>query len=948
MLALKTGGQYTIARREYANVTWPFTLPESPQQVQRGSLMSADRKKELYVEATQQIKAGKYGQASKALKELMALEPSNIEYRRLSASLNLKLGNMISARVVYDALVQEAMQMRDFRLAESLLKEYLAAGPRYLPFLELLGRVYEESDQAMLAANEYGKALQILMEDADPGEAAHAADLHAKIRTLSPNNPVLSQYDPAKFSQGASAAAPTPLETAFKMSAPAPPPVAPPPTAPPAPPSAPAPPPRPAAEEIPLVEDDLSDILTASGQHTVRPVAPKREIPPPPPPPPLVEDDLTEILSKPIPKRPPQPRREVPPPPPPPPPQEEKPSLAKALFGFLHPSPAPEAAPAPPAQEAPPAATIAPSPSQSAPTSSPAEAAPAALPQWKPWEPEEAATPAPEPATAEPATPPQGTEWKPWQPPEPEAAPPVQEATPAVSAAPPGKLGTAPGFLVVDSRKGAEESAPSLGPALGEGAPIPTKGRAAAPPLPRRAAVRRTGGLAKAVKTLVTVAVVVTGLTAAGFGALVVGCFLLEQSPSDAFRNFTSAPRPVVQNPRKNASLLLLGFDADAGRDPMAEGYERQQKAASAQAIQCAWDQPPSSTMRFPDEVSTVETWWRGPDPVGQFQKEAARVQGWTAASPVLLERYRQWLEMPFEDSGYGTFAVPNCALILTAHRLYVAEGFGQGLEKGIARLEQDLKAWRAVLPQARTLPVKELAFVIFNDDLTLLAGVFSRPDVSGDTVSDLVKFTKPLEQVERSLRWAMQNALVVDSKLFATNALFDAVKDPSPLVRLLAWLPLPKQRALNAYADHFEALLKAADQPLTKPPTLYEFARTPAKTVMDYLTNPLDNLIPSRTVIAWDQQVGLVFDTEARLRLVGVSALLRGASRKAIPGRIAEAGSKYTDPFTELPMLLNPARGVIYSIGHNRRDDDGDPKLDVAIAWPFTEPSRDAPKGRR
>lgn len=485
-------------------------------------------------------------------------------------------------------------------------------------------------------------------------------------------------------------------------------------------------------------------------------------------------------------------------------------------------------------------------------------------------------------------------------------------------------------------------------PAFGESAPIPVRGRAPAPPLPRRAASgRRAGGLGRAVRTLVTLTMVVAGLAAAGFGALAIGCFLIEKSPSDVVRNFVGSPPPSAQNPRKNAYLLLVGFDADAGRDPMTEGYERLQKSVSVQPIQCAWEQASSSTMRFPKETSVVETWWQGPDPAGQFQKEADRIHGWTAGSPVLLERYRQWLDMPFEDSGYGTFAVPNCPLILAAHRLHVAEGFGQGVSKGIDGLEQDIKAWRAVLAQARTLPVKQLAFAIFNDDLTLIAGAFSRPDVPGDTVSDLVKFTKPLEQVERSLRWSMQNALTVDTKLFATNALFNAVQNPSPVVRVLMWLPLPKQRALNAYADHFEALLKAADQPLTQPPRLYEFARTPAKTVMDYLVNPLDNLVPSRSVIAWDQQVGMVFETEARLRLVGVSALLRGASRKAIPARIAEAGSKYTDPFTELPMLLNPSRGRIYSIGKNQKDDDGDPRLDVSIAWPFSELPKDATKGR-
>ena len=913
-----------------------------------------DKRKELFNEATQEIRAGKYGQASKVLKELMALEPSNIEYRRLSASLNLKLGNMISAKAVYDSLVQEAMQMRDFRLAESLLREYLAAAPRYLPFLEQLGQVCEDNNNAMVAANEYGKVLQILMTDADPSEAAHAAELHTKIQNLSPNNPALAQYDAAKFSRTASA--PPPIATAFTVSTPAPPPFVAPPVAPPAPPSAPAspaPPPRVAADDAPMVDDDLTGVLASSGKFIARPPPPKRAVPPPPPPPPMVEDDLTDLLSRPIPTRPPLPKREVPPPPPPPPPQEEKPSLAKALFGFLQsatvpePVPAPEPPPPPVAEEPPPPpppVAVEPPPAPAPPP--PVEAAPAASPHWKPWQaeqPAEASAPAaePEPAVAEPPAQPQETAWKAWQPAEPESAPPI-----AASAPPSSKpLGTGAGFLVVDSRRGlGGESMPSLGGS----APIPTKGRATEAPLPRRAATsRRAGGLGLAVKKLVTFVTVVAGLAAAGFGALAVGSFLLEKSPTDGFRNFTGSPPLSAQNPRKNASLLLAGFDADAGRDPMTDGYERMQKPASAQPIQCVWEPSSSSTMRFPDETSALETWWQGPDPIGQFQKEAGRIQGWIAGSPILLERYRQWLGMPFEDSGYGTFAVPNCALILTAHRLHVAEGFGQGVAKGIDRLEQDLTAWRRVLAQARTLPVKQLAFALFNDDLTLLTGVFSRPDVTGDTVSDLVKLTKPLEQVERSLRWSMQNALAVDTKLFASNALFDAVQDPSPLVRVLTWLPLPKQRALNAYTNHFEALLRSSDQPLTKPPLLYEFASTPAKTVFDYATNPLDNLVPSRSTIAWDQQVGMVFDTEARLRLVAVSARLRGASRKAIPGRIAEAGSKFTDPFTELPMLLNPAREVIYSIGRNHKDDDGDPKLDVSVAWPFTEPPKDTSRGR-
>jgi hypothetical protein len=490
-----------------------------------------------------------------------------------------------------------------------------------------------------------------------------------------------------------------------------------------------------------------------------------------------------------------------------------------------------------------------------------------------------------------------------------------------------------------------DESAPSLGAAMPK---IPA-GRRAPPPMPIRAVGRRAGGLRQAVRKLTMAAVglgITTGLV---LGVLVLTCLVLEQGPSDAFRNFSGAPPLSSQDPRRNAYALLLGFDADAGRDPMAEGYERLQGPISAKSVQCAWEAPPSS-MRFSAEASAVETWWLGPDPVGQFQGEAARIQGWTAGSPVLMGRYRQWLGMPFEDGGYGKFAVPNCPLIVAAHRLHVAEGFGQGLARGIEVLEQDLTLWRTALAQARTLPVKQLALVILNDDLTLLAGVFSRPELTPDTVSRLAQseLLKPLEQIERSLRWPMQNALAMDAKLFGTSALFDAVRDPSPLLQILAHLPLPQQRALNAYADYYEALIKAADQPLTKPPLLYEFARTPARSVLDYVTNPLDNLVPSRTVIAWDQQVGAVMDTEARLRLVGVTAMLRGVPRKNIPVRIAQAGPRYTDPYTELPLLLNTSRGLIYSMGRNRKDDDGDPKLDVSVPWPMNEPPREAPKGRR
>jgi hypothetical protein len=662
----------------------------------------------------------------------------------------------------------------------------------------------EENGKGLVAANEYGKALQILLEDADPDEANHAADLYGKIQRLSPNNPALAQYDPTKFTRAPQPAAPSPLETAMKMQEAAPPPVPPPAPVVQAPLAAapsPAPPPAPAAlagqkpakrakllDDAPMVDDDLTEVLTPKERPKPKP-APQPAAPLPPP---MVDDDLTDLLSRPIPKVTKVPKIEVPPPS-----AEEKPSLAKTLFGFFQssPAPAPPPAEAPPA-EAPPAEAPQAEAPPSPPLAAPVEAAAAAPPQWKPWqsETEEAPAPVAEAPPAAPPAEPQAAEWKPWQ--------PSESTAPAAHAgAPPAGKGD---FFVVDSKKGTGGSAPSLGTAMPK---IPARGRTSAPPMPLRAVGRRAGGLGQAMRKLTMAAVglgIVAGLL---LGTLAIGCLILEKSPSDAFRNFSGAPPLSSQDPRRNAYALLLGFDADAGRDPMAEGYERAQVPVSAKSIQCAWEDT-SSPMRFPAEAAAVETWWLVPDPVGQFQREAARIQGWTAGSPVLMGRYRQWLGMEFEDAGYGKFAVPNCALVVMAHRLHVAEGFGQGLARGIDGLEKDLSAWRKVLAQARTLPVKQMALTIVNDDLTLLAGVFSRPELTPDTVSELAQLTKPLEQVERSLRWPMQNALTMDAKLFGTSALFDAVRNPSPLINVLAHLPLPKQRVLNAHADYFEALI--------------------------------------------------------------------------------------------------------------------------------------------
>ncbi|MDA2911614.1 tetratricopeptide repeat protein, partial [Nitrospiraceae bacterium AH_259_D15_M11_P09] len=156
--------------------------------------MKADRRQALLQDATKHMNAGKFGQASKLLKELLSSEPADQKARRLSATLNLKLGNRITAKTLFETLVKEALGSQDRRLAESLLREYLEAGPRYVPFLQLLGQVCEENGNRKAAAVEYGKALTILIEDEDTEDAELPAKLYAKIKALNPTEPVLGQF----------------------------------------------------------------------------------------------------------------------------------------------------------------------------------------------------------------------------------------------------------------------------------------------------------------------------------------------------------------------------------------------------------------------------------------------------------------------------------------------------------------------------------------------------------------------------------------------------------------------------------------------------------------------------------------------------------------------------------------------------------------------------------
>ena len=174
-------------------------------------------------------------------------------------------------------------------------------------------------------------------------------------------------------------------------------------------------------------------------------------------------------------------------------------------------------------------------------------------------------------------------------------------------------------------------------------------------------------------------------------------------------------------------------------------------------------------------------------------------------------------------------------------------------------------------------------------------------------------------------------------SKAAPTSLKIDKTNDRPLYVTLAAAMPLPVQRRSNAYADYYEAANKAvAEGRYTNLPKPSSFIRTPAVSAVDYVANPIEHIIGIEPLPSWDPYVGRMVETDARLRLASLQVWIRrGAQEGNLLTRIAKAGQVYYDPFTGLPMLVDQQRGVMYSVGQDGKDQEGDPLRDVVATIP-------------
>jgi tetratricopeptide (TPR) repeat protein len=156
--------------------------------------------------ANTQMNGGQYGPAEAALSELLSREPGEPEVCRLLAKVHLKAGQIVVARGEIQFFAETAIRSGDYKMAESMIQEFLEVNPTSVTMLELLGKTYEESGDKTTAVTHYGRAVEVLLEHPDPDNPTLPNEIFDKIKELTSSGPVVAKLT-ALFKAGQSAPA---------------------------------------------------------------------------------------------------------------------------------------------------------------------------------------------------------------------------------------------------------------------------------------------------------------------------------------------------------------------------------------------------------------------------------------------------------------------------------------------------------------------------------------------------------------------------------------------------------------------------------------------------------------------------------------------------------------------------------------------------------------------
>ncbi len=190
--------QFVNAEKQVTGGGPPRPSPAGQPETSRSP---ASQPADMLGEARRRLAAGQFEGAEAMLSQLLSREPGNPEICRLLAQLHLKQGQVNVALNEYRFLAGTALRSQDYELAESLINEFLAVEPQSVPLLELLGDLYEEKGDPVMAATHLGKGIAILLERPDPHLPSLPAELYERVKTLDPHGQTRMQltsiFEPA-------------------------------------------------------------------------------------------------------------------------------------------------------------------------------------------------------------------------------------------------------------------------------------------------------------------------------------------------------------------------------------------------------------------------------------------------------------------------------------------------------------------------------------------------------------------------------------------------------------------------------------------------------------------------------------------------------------------------------------------------------------------------------
>jgi tetratricopeptide (TPR) repeat protein len=170
---------------------------------------------DLLAEASRRIEEKQYAGAEAILNQMLTKEPGNPRVCQLLARLHLQQGQLQVALGEYRFLAGAALRAQDYPKAEALISEFLAIEPHSVPLLELQGELYEEKGDIDAAVQHYGKAIEALLKNPEPGMPTLHEEIFEKVQSLAPESAVVKRL--AALMRGDSApaeASPSPASAA--------------------------------------------------------------------------------------------------------------------------------------------------------------------------------------------------------------------------------------------------------------------------------------------------------------------------------------------------------------------------------------------------------------------------------------------------------------------------------------------------------------------------------------------------------------------------------------------------------------------------------------------------------------------------------------------------------------------------------------------------------------